>query len=255
MARVIQRHWKLILVQLGLIVLIVGLTVPMLMQTEQAVGQQSSSTAVELSPQAYHYIQALRKDIRLAERDLAAMGCSQAEAEELLQTVVAWYQANESTIQSEREAVRQGRNQMRLLQRKMNVGPRDERVIAQYETTQAGLARHYDARFNRQQSLIETVRGLMTQSQKSIHDAAMHNGSLPGNLKYVAGLTADQKAEVMRVVRQVSRTKADIQAVLNRELTASQKRLCDQADANVRACLAGVRRAENAVMPKPQATQ
>ncbi len=252
MARVFRRHWKAILIQLSLVVMIIGLIVPAIIKTDTAIGQAvTPEAAIELDPAAYTHIQSLRKDLRLTETDLAAIGCSQSDAERVLRVLIGWYQNNESAIKANEMAIREGRNRMRQLRRKMNVGEADSQVHAAYDATQIDLAQHSVARFERMQAAIDVVRAVMTDEQQDLHAAAIENGALPGELRYVPNLSADRQATIMRVVRRADLNVSEVRDRIDQELGAVQKMSCDRVRANVQTCLAGVRRAEATVMPMP----
>lgn len=137
MARIIRRHELKTLIHATLLIALVitliaifsGDPQPAVAQTPTSPKTDEPRQAIPVDPVVYGDVQQIRQAAALTTRDLAAMGCSQSQAEQVLTRLREWAEQNQATLQTKRSAERKARQALRASYRQMNLGPRDESVI------------------------------------------------------------------------------------------------------------------------------
>ena len=134
---VVRRHW-LQMMTIAVSLLCIGslITLPLVWDsTPEAEASSAQLTEEELLEQWAVYeakasrLKRLQGDLGLTHRDLAAMGLNQAQAQDVLQALLDWSEANRARVDAARVAERQARAQLRKAMRQVRIGPRDEAVI------------------------------------------------------------------------------------------------------------------------------
>ena len=201
----------------------------------QAVGnlvepQQATDTGTD--PVVYSRVQQLRQELALTNLDLAAMGLSQAQAEGVLQRLIDWQAANEATLAAREQAQHQATGALRQAYQKINVGPRNDRLIQQVPTLEAQVQ---EARQQQTQLLdgfiaSESVR--LDNTQQRIWAAARANPAVSSDLRYISNLDAAQ--------------------VKSEQLSLAQRQEQQQARDNQRLAMPQVLAAEQKLLPLPE---
>src|SRR2546421_4400862 len=96
----VRRHWKLALINCLLILLAAGLLTYRLMRG-RAIAQTpppTSQPTAAIDPVTYCRIRDLRGRLSLTNRDLAAMGCTQQQAADVLSALLEWCGTNQATF-------------------------------------------------------------------------------------------------------------------------------------------------------------
>lgn len=199
-----------------------------------------------LDPYVYTHIKALREEIALTTRDLAAMGCTQESATILLESLKTWHDAHADTLaQLERNEMN-----IRATLRDVARGNVDLADSAVAELQQS-LADLYESRKATISDLVSRLETSMSTQQRSIWKAARENAGLPDQVRYAPGLTDAQRQTIRSLATR--RVKDSI----SREnlygcLDLAQKQSIDVARANSEAGLQLIRIAEAIVLPNPQ---
>ncbi len=258
MAKVIQRHWKLLFLQVVFMGAIASLIVWHTARPDQATAQipvpGSPETPGDLGMDVgtYQAVKQLRQQLALTSADLAAMGCSQGDAKRLLGTLVQWYEANQASLRAQDTAINQNRNQLRRLQRKIKVGPRDEGVIAEARELHEQLAQQINDRRSFIVGAKDTAYTVITADQRSIHEVALANRGVPNRFRYVPDLTDEQMAKIHQALARKTIDNTAATRVVEQALNMLQQSTRTQALTNQRQQMQGVLAAERAVLPIPR---
>jgi len=225
-------------------------------------GQDTESEKIEAV--TYCRIRDLREEICLRNEDLAAMGCTEANANAVFETLLGWYEAKKASLEAARETQRDAEKALRSALRRIGMGPRDENLIATVPALKAAVAQARAQRKTIVESAIAAVEAKLTSAQKGVWTIARANASLPSAYRYTPGMTPGQVKTLHRASRTrsrklaVARTKAqrsDATSVFNAvetdTLTGAQKTAIAAAKANMRQNMPGVLKAFAEVLPLP----
>ncbi len=251
MARVIRKHWKLLLLQAVFLGAVAGLIVWGTAHSSPSIAQSPPPESNEMDVATYTAVSRLRQELALTNADLAAMGCSQEDTQRLLSALVQWCETNKTTLKTKEVAIRQGRNQLRQLHRQINVGPRNERVIAEVQDLYAQLAQQVGDRRSFVEGAKAAVHAVATADQRSIHQAALANRGMPNRMRYVPDLTGEQVKAIRQAMSRRTTDSAAITSTIDQTLNLLQRSASDQALTNQRRNMPGVLAAEKNILPTP----
>ncbi len=110
------------------------LAAAMLLLSSAALRAAPPTGADEREAVAWCTIRSLRADLHLSSNDLAALACSETQAETVLTRLVSWYNTNRETLTARRAALHAARCALRETQQKIRIGPRNEGLIASIPT-------------------------------------------------------------------------------------------------------------------------
>jgi len=79
---------------------------------------------------AWCRIRTLRQEIGLTSHNLAAMACTQGQAEAALSSLVSWYNTNREALATRRAGLARARWELSDALQTIHIGPRDEALIA-----------------------------------------------------------------------------------------------------------------------------
>ena len=193
-------------------------------------------------PAVYTRLVALRRELALTDRDLAAQGQSPDGAAAVLGTLVTWVQNNRDGLKSADAAVQLAKRSLQDASRRVNVGPKDDGVIASLPTLQMN---HEAALAARQQVLagaVSAVNAQLTGDQQTLWTAARTNTKLPDSVRYVANLSAAQ----IQLLKQPAS-----QASIPQILSAEQQAQAATAQTTVNAKLAAISDRTALLLPVP----
>jgi hypothetical protein len=254
----IRKHWKLAVLNVLLIVGMLGILTWYMVRsgspvaTAQSVSSGwSSGTAsppanspTPTDPIVYARIETLRQRIALSNMDLAAMGCSQAQASSVFSTLLTWYQANQGTWSQAEQNETSARNDLQETWRLINVGPKDDNVLSQLPTKQQNITTAVSARQQVEQTAANAVAGVLTSSQNTLWMTIQANAAVPDVYRFAPSLSAQQ-------VTQIQASLAKGQVVPTDTLTASQWSVIQSVIAAQNQTANGVAAAEQTVLPAP----
>lgn len=226
-------------------------------------GEGSADANSLLSPVDYSMLRELRVRLSLGNEDLAAMDCTQQSAADLLGALRSWYESKESEITSARNARRAASENLRLATRRMNIGPRDEALLAQMSQLRQALATATKAELDLWKAAETTMKARMSDSQKSVWERIRTNGGVPGYFRYVPDLTAAQRRSLHLARRSrgrrlaAARTAADrggaeaaFGASINEILSGAQRDALAAVKVTIHQRTAGVAAASGDVLPR-----
>ena len=275
----IRRHWLaalfggVVLLAFVAWIIIGHLTAGSAVGSETAGGQVPAQGGQSSAPGGvyaiaggpYSQIQAIRTQLSLKGADLAAMDCSQADAERVLGALRQWYDVKQAELATARTVAAKAARELRETRRKISVGPRDEQLILRVP----GMTHELMATEKAHRELIKTaipaVEAVLSDSSKAVWAAARANftGSDYG---YVPDLTPQQKktlgaaynAKIANASKSPeARTEAQTAyiAAENQTLTEQQKTALATIRANLRGMMPGVLAATRKIMPVPKELQ
>ncbi len=229
MARVIRQHWRLALLQLLVVVAGVGLPVHRVLKspelaaaiTADAVAPNGGTSAPQqstvsfkdklLAVNHYHRVSQLREKLTLQNLDMAAMGCTCDQATRSLQILSNWAGTNSASWHQQEQIQIVAENTLAAALRQINVGPRDESVLAQLPSLQRNVASARQQTHQFLESATASLAAVFTATQQKIWATARSNVALgiPDRFRYAQGLTSEQaKALNLSVHRGESGEKA-----------------------------------------------
>lgn len=199
----------------------------------------------------YERVSALRGELCLSDADLAAVGCSQAQAEAVLSGLLRWYAQNKTRLEEAERACRIASADLRELNTKIRVGPRDEMAIASLPRHQVALA---EARAGRA-SLIEEAAAAAGASMPAqglaIWAAARSREDLPDRFRYAPELSAEQVAALKQAYRRYHNDPERLEPLVAATLSSGQAMSLAAAAENAKARGAGIASASATVLPPP----
>lgn len=224
-------------------------------------GQAVSS----MDPAVYSQIQQLRSKFFLRNQDLAAMGCTQQEAAAVLQSIVTWYETNKTALDTKWQAKAEAATALRKVMRKINMGPRDEEVIAQVPSLRNAYYEAVKDENDLAETIVSAVSARLSDSQKSTWEAARNNAGLPSEFLYVANISDEQRSSLCRAYRSRVRkamlaetTEKQTEAAeayetaLENALSADQESAVTASKTAINTNLPGVIEAEREILPLPE---
>lgn len=188
-----RRHWKLfafnVLLMLGAISALVW---HLVQRPEVTMAQPAPPEPTPVDALTFSRVQTLRSVIALDNTDLAAMDCTQQQAEEVLTAVLSWTRTNAASLGETEAAIATAEAALRdALQSRS----RGEEVSAnQVATLKTALTTALEARATLTAGLATAVTGELTQEQAGMWTTAKANHSLPAKYRFVPNLSAAETA-------------------------------------------------------------
>lgn len=198
----IKRHWKLML--LGFLGVGIVVMTGMLM-TLRTSPLRAAETATPPPPPldnvTYSHLAQIRDRACLRNEALAAMGCTQAEAEGVLDGLRSWYDSNRTQLgESEQAIAVAASNYQRALER-FNVGPADTAVTASLKTLREAHAQMVKDRDAILATAITSLEARLTEQQKAIWKAIRTSGAI-GDFQYISDITPAQVVRLQKLWQQ-----------------------------------------------------
>ena len=226
------------------------------------IAKTKSGDAEEVDGATYSAMGAIRREIQLSNRTIAAMGCDEAGAREILETLLLWCRVKEPYLDIAKKAKRRARRDLRLALQKIGMGPRDEKLIKSVPTLKAavaGAAKDYDDIIK---TAITAVEAKLPPAQKRLWATTKSNAKLHGRYRYAANMTAAQAKALHMARRAYARRLAaaktpaakaavtsEFKAKESNVFSAAQKAAMAQAAENIRKNMSAVSNAEREVLP------
>jgi hypothetical protein len=210
--------------------------------------------AAKLDAETYCAVQALRQKLCLTNEDLAAMGCSKECAENVLGTLVTWYQAKKAELASVPKA--KTRRELRAAMTRFNVGPRDEKLIAQLPTLKKAYADALKQGLQIEGTAVTAVEMVLPDAQRRMWQDARKNLGVPSAYRFVPNLETRQVAalrgrplagDFVNGPNAAAPAAEDASAILS----SMQQEAAATARANAARCMPGVLSASENVLPVP----
>jgi hypothetical protein len=263
----VKRHWKLALFNL-LLILGVGVWIAQrVMHTTvgaQVVngggggggggGGAPGTQPTPLDPLTLTRMAELRRSLALENRDLAALGCSQQQASQVLSALLSWYQAN-TTGWSQAEAAEQ--NAWAALQEanhSINVGPKNPTLLAQRAGLKQGLTSARLARQTFFESANSSVSGNLNGNQSTTWGIAKANRDLLERYRYAASISAGNARKLTVALLKYGQSAEAVRSLESSLLGANPAAALNSIEATVAGNIDAVLTAEAQTLPAPTPT-
>lgn len=210
-----------------------------------------TSPAEEIDPVVYSAVQRLRRELALTNRDLAAMGCTQAQAEATLNALKDWYETNAAALGRAKANVRSAERDLRMAMKRYYQGPRDEALIASLPGLRSAVSATQARRKATIDAAIPTVQPHLPSGQSTLWATARANTKRHSDLRYIANLTDQTSSQYESTLRKRRRAGESTDAVQQRVLAVSQRTEVTTVRDRINTNLPGVLAAEEAVLPAP----
>ena len=199
MAAIIRRHWRFAVLNALLVAIAIGVGVRYLLKpVAQAVMTEGAGTpetpANAVDPLTYSRVVQLRETLALTSQDLAAMGCTEEQAVAVLTSLKTWCEQNAAQWETAEQSHLSANRNLAEAVRRINVGPRDETILASVPTLKQSesSARQQMEEFFAGGGAV--VQASFSSAQQQVWNIAKANRTAPAALRYVAGLTEQQKS-------------------------------------------------------------
>lgn len=193
----IRRHWRAALIHLLIVSMAVGGLCYHLFSrttastaatnTPESIGQNAGLDAV-----TWARIQQLRDRICLTNADLASIGCSRNQADQVLNQLLSWYDQNKASWDQVEEQERSADCDLAEAYRKINVGPRDETLLARLPVLLNAQTAAQSQQQQLELSAATAVEALLSSSQQATWTTARSNATTPIRYRYASGLSPQQ---------------------------------------------------------------
>jgi hypothetical protein len=195
----IRRHWKLAIFNA---ILIVSIVITVLCYIERlgslpakaaTAGGSGSTTAITLDSTDYARMFQLRNALCLTDVDLAAMGCSQSQASNILSSLASWYQSNvgawNTIVQQTQSANQQTQQALSSINGAGNTQIWQQMYAAQDQRDSAA-----DSLSQLMQGAASVVAPLLTAQQQSVWTTAQTNVAegVPPQFRFAPSITPGQ---------------------------------------------------------------
>lgn len=253
MPALVKRHWlSMVLATPILGLFVMWLTVAVLTGRPQVARAQGVEGALPaLAPYDHGQVERLREGLCLANRDLAAIGCDEANAEHVLTAVRSWYESNKATLTANRQAEAQIRMALRQAMRRISIGPRDDVLLTSLPKLQTDLANATATRQNSEESVIPTVNSLLTLAQQEVWLTARQNSAAPLRYRYVRGLSSEQAEQLRSAIRPAGDESTSIIAAEPEVLSMDQRNEISAAESKIHLYSDGTTKAQQSILPVP----
>ncbi len=255
-----RRHWLLSVVYV--LALVGGLAItltPTLFPgkiIQQAVAQAEDVSATgsqTIDPNVYTRVQQIRQELSLANRDLAAMGCDEETATQILQSLKSWCTTNQAVLDRHHQDTIQAKAKLRDAVRRINEGTDDPRVSRSLPELRADLVHLAEQRQIMMDGLIANLESQLSSTQRLVWQTARENNGLPASLRYVPGLSSEPIVSVsINTIRVLPESTTLVRNISVDDLTWSQKQAAEAARINMIAKATEIHNAEKAVLPMPK---
>lgn len=272
----VRRHWKTMILCLSLLVggavwLLLfssgSRTTAQAQVTLQAEEKESTADTTaarkSLDEQTYYAVTNLRQQLMLGNEDLAALGCTGASSRAVLEDLLGWYEANREKLQQARENSQAAQRAYREAMRRVNIGPKDEALIAQLPQFLSAMGETAKQERELTESVVPVIEKQLSADQCSLWTSVRNQRHMPGLYRYAPGLSAQQKQSVQKAVetvayrRMTARTEEQRQLVQAADaeeanaLSSSQRSAMAEVQTKMRQNLPEILKASQNALPAP----
>ena len=209
----------------------------------------------------YKRVDALRKRLYLTDENLAVLGCSQESAENVLRTLVNWYEQNRTDLEDILR--KKASKDLREAIRKAGTGT-EGASLQEVGTLKAAYAESLATEKRLLDAAVGQIEARLSDGQKQTWRLARVSSRALRECRFVPNLTAVQKRALCQAFSDYetacseAETEAEAQAArvtrdaaVRATLSADQLGCLEQAKTNLRQCMEGVLAASAEVMPLP----
>ncbi len=210
---------------------------------EQATAENTIDAAL------YSRVMRLRNEIALTNDDLAAMGLTQAQAEDVLTRLLDWVETNQPAMIQADNALRDARRAVVALQRRIQTGEADELEVQGFGDLYQVVADADAARKTLRHQAGAHAVAPAPENLRSQWAQAHANAHLPADLRHVPGLDEQRLRSLLGSAPETPGVSAA--SALGVGLTLSEQDELDSVRNRIHANRAGILAAEAEVLPLP----
>lgn len=257
----VRRHWLSSVLYSLIILFGLAIVLTPILVSDKAIKEalaQVEPTTTEpepIDPYLYTRVQQLRQELSLTNFDLAAMGCDEESATQILESLKSWCRTNQATLDQNHRDTLQAKATIREAIRQINIGPApgsepNSTIARSLPGLQKDLVNLLEQRKSTLDGLAAQIETTMDTSKRHIWQSARANVGMPTQLRYVPDLSDEQRQTIHNLLTE----RAPQESIANvgaDELTWSQKQAADAAGTNLAIHNRDLRNAEAAVLPIP----
>ena len=254
----IKRNWKHVIVLLAILGLLASWEfIPAMLDRDgggvtnalaQSAGEGEPEQPEPLDPVLLGEVTRARGALALSNQDLAAFGLDKDGATSVLGALVNWCDTNGQRIAAARQAVRTAERELQNALRQINVGPRDELLIASVAGLKDDVAAARTALENLYAEAVTPLNAQLTFDQQTRWQTARTNHDRPGGLRYAPNVTDAHAAAVRTARYTAARSGTSPDTAIDEALSYTQTQAIADARARATAAIEDVVKAEAAVL-------
>jgi len=195
----IRRNWKLLLATGAFLIGLLNASVGLRPRAAIARADGEDPPLIAMDAATARTVTGLRSELWLTNEVMAAMGCSQAQAEGVFGALRQWVAANGGPLARHAVSEAQARAALASAMRRFNTSKRTDAARSAVSQARASLNSAVAARKQLvKDSLLPAIEARLDEAQKTTFEAARTNVGLPGSLRYAPDVTAGQAAQIRR---------------------------------------------------------
>ena len=255
----IKHHWRMVLLHLFVLSVAVAGAYYFFVRPARAITPSTAPAITQhgLDASTKRRIASQREILCLLNRDIAAMGCTGEQAEELLETLKSWNKEHASALALAEQARTTVDSDLRALSRKISMGPfvsANASALTELRQRAKVVAQtHRDL----QESADAAVASRLSSNQSVVWQTAKHNRALPSQYRYVPNLNASEISLLQKAIL-IGARNADAQKSIEAQvITAPRKAALEAVEQEVQLRMTAVVAAEAQALPAeaPATTQ
>jgi len=205
----VKRYWRAMSLLCSAVLVAAGLYVHFSSGVAPAEGASGDSgeagTSAETEAMAYRLeydtLLGIRQKFCLNDEDLAAYGCDAGQATGMMTVLRQWYAAHGVALAKATENFFARRGELADVERRIGIGPRDERLFDRQAQIQNELPALQGLVRQIEQGLNEQIKSQLSAQQQVLWQAAMANGGLPVAYRYMPNLSEQDRVALHRWLR------------------------------------------------------
>ena len=208
--------------------------------------------AVEIDSAVYSRVMRIRDDIALSNPDLAALGLTEAQTEDVLTRLVEWVESNQAALIQADNAAEAARREVALLQRRIRTGAADVQEVATLSNLHRAVA---DAEAVCESLCADAGTHALAPAPGSVREQwgqARDHAQLPVELRHMPTLSDQRlRALLSNNTPEAAAGGGTDEAVIQSGLTLLEQDACEDIRAAIQTNLPGVAAAEARALPLP----
>lgn len=252
MAKIIRKYWWLVVLQFGVLAAAgIFMGYRMLSRSDSALAQPLPPSTQPLDVLSYSRVQALRERLALTNMDLAAMGCSQADAQGVINALVSWYAGQAAAWSSAESALDAAQESYRQTLEQVNLGPQSGELDSQLASRKTALDGALLAWNQFQDGAGAVVTSLLSSGQNAVWAKAKSNVGRLGRYRYASGISGENLDRLRRAIARYGESSSQV-AALEQSLLAAQSSDLTAARLSIHENIAAVVAGDHAALPQPE---
>lgn len=149
-------------------------------QTSAPISERGGELANPLDARTYTRVQSLRREAGLTNEDLATLDMDTTQAEAVMTGLLGWVEQNQARLDAAEAKQRVADRELRELQRRINVGPRDERLIRSMKSKTEAAHQALEERQSLNREAARQALAVVRSDQKTMWEAVHGTPQTPG---------------------------------------------------------------------------